>query len=208
MLQYPEFLCKGLAIGFLLCAPLGPIGLFCVRTTLVAGRAAGMVSVLGASTLDGVYCLIAGLGISSVAHLLSQYKTLFELSGGVVLLLLGIRLFFLRTVKEAPQARVRGLMSAYSSTFLLMLANPLPILAFSAGFAAMGLHNWQGEPLQLGMVVAGAFLGSCLWAPILVTAVRVFRFQFSQKQLQMLNRISGGIFVLLGIVLGGLAALR
>lgn len=144
----------------------------------------------------------------SVAHLLTQHKALFEFLGGLALILLGVRLFFSRPSGAAPRARAKGLLSAFSSTFLVMLANPLPILAFTAGFAALGVHGWRGEPMQLVFLVTGAFLGSCAWAPILVTAVSVFRFQFGPRELQWINRISGMAFFVLGGVLGLLAWVR
>jgi hypothetical protein len=52
----------GFSLGVLMCAPIGPIGVICARRTIIHGRIAGLVSVLGASTADGLYCALAGLG--------------------------------------------------------------------------------------------------------------------------------------------------
>ena len=49
------FFIKGLIVGFVICAPGGPIGMLCVRRALVDGRLAGMAAVLGASMVDAVY---------------------------------------------------------------------------------------------------------------------------------------------------------
>jgi len=85
---------KGLIIGFVICAPMGPIGLFCIRKTLLDGRLAGFSAVLGASTVDALYCAIAGLGISFISNFLTNEKTLIRLAGGLILILVGIKFFF------------------------------------------------------------------------------------------------------------------
>jgi len=43
---------KGVLLGFSIAAPVGPIGVLCIRRTLADGRAAGFVSGLGAATAD------------------------------------------------------------------------------------------------------------------------------------------------------------
>jgi threonine/homoserine/homoserine lactone efflux protein len=49
-----ELLLKGLLIGFSIAAPVGPIGVLCIRRTLADGRVAGLVSGLGAATADAI----------------------------------------------------------------------------------------------------------------------------------------------------------
>ena len=80
-------------IGISIAAPVGPIGLLCVRRTLTQGRAAGIVSGLGAATADAIYGCIAGFGLTFISSILiSQQKNL-RLIGGAFLCYLGIRTF-------------------------------------------------------------------------------------------------------------------
>ena len=51
-----------MVLGLSIAAPVGPIGVLCIRRTLAKGRAYGLVSGLGAATADAVYGGIAGLG--------------------------------------------------------------------------------------------------------------------------------------------------
>ena len=53
------FFTRGLAIGFSIAAPVGPIGLLCIRRTLADGRLVGFVSGLGAATADAIYGVVA-----------------------------------------------------------------------------------------------------------------------------------------------------
>jgi len=62
-------------IGISIAAPVGPIGLLCVRRTLTQGRAAGLISGLGAATADAIYGCIAGFGLTFISSILiSQQK--------------------------------------------------------------------------------------------------------------------------------------
>lgn len=53
-----SFLLRGLIIGFSIAAPVGPIGVLCIRRTLAEGRASGLVSGLGAATADAIYAAL------------------------------------------------------------------------------------------------------------------------------------------------------
>ncbi len=85
----------------------------------------GLLSMLGASTVDILYCSIAGLEITWVSLFLIQNNAFIQLFGSLGLLLLGLWLFVTDPREEAPQKEVKGLIRAYCSTFLLMLANPV-----------------------------------------------------------------------------------
>lgn len=200
-MEHVVFFFKGLMTGLFLCAPLGPIGILCVRRTIANGKLAGLFSVLGASTVDALYCVVAGLGTSYISTFLSREKVVIQLVGGLVLVLVGIAIFLSRPVEKVKTTEVKGLFGAYRSTFLLMLANPLPILVFTAAFTAIGIQGWREEMFRTLFMVSGVSLGSALWAPILVLAVSFFGLNFNQKQLTLLNRISGGTIVVFGVVL-------
>ena len=190
---------KGLAVGFLMCAPLGPIGLMCVRRTIMDGRRAGMASVLGASTVDAIYCSVAGLSITLLTSLLQGERQLLQAAGGIVLMAVGIRIF----TASVPAAKVYkgtdGVIQAFVSTFLLTLANPMPILVFSAAFTVLGIHGWKGETLSTAILVVGVFSGSALWSPILVTFVTLFGPQFNPTRMRWLNRVTGSLIALIGL---------
>jgi threonine/homoserine/homoserine lactone efflux protein len=199
---------KGLLAGLVLCVPMGPIGLLCVRRTLMDGRMAGLVSLLGASTADGIYCSIAGMGVTYVASSLRHKYIPITILGGLVLVALGLRLFFTRKEPEATQSTTKGFVDAYVSSFLLMLANPMLILFFTALMTALGVHGWRSDYLSTAILVAGVITGSALWAPILVTAVSLFRPQFGPHHVVILNRISGIIIVGFGIGAGLMGLMR
>jgi threonine/homoserine/homoserine lactone efflux protein len=194
------FFIKGLIAGFIICVPFGPIGFLCVMRTLTDGKVAGIASVLGASVMDAIYCAIAGLGVNYISNFVDNERMVLRLAGGVILIALGIKIFLTHPTEKTPEAKGHGLLASFGSSFFLMLTNPLAILVFSATFSALGIGGWQNAHISTGMLVAGVFAGSALWAPILVAAVATFSPQLTLAELRLANRISGVVLLGFGVV--------
>jgi threonine/homoserine/homoserine lactone efflux protein len=194
-----SYLLKGLLIGFSIAAPVGPIGVLCIRRTLAEGRFSGLFSGLGAATADAVYGSIAGFGLTLISSFLLDQQSWIRLIGGSFLLYLGIKTFGSRPVENVAETRNRGILSAYISTFFLTLTNPITILSFAAIFAGLGLGAAAGDYLSAGMLILGVFLGSATWWIFLSGCVSLFRQQFNQYAMRWVNRLSGLIILAFGI---------
>ena len=200
-----RFLLRGLVIGFSIAAPVGPIGVLCIRRTLAKGRVSGLVSGLGAATADAIYGCIAGFGLTFIASILISQQGWFRLIGGAFLCYLGLKTFLTRPAEQAASAEGNGLVGAYASTFFLTLTNPMTILSFAAIFAGLGVVSASRNYASAGMLVLGVFIGSALWWLILSGGVSVFRARFNPHGLRWVNRISGviitgfGLLALLGL---------
>src|SRR3954471_19787875 len=105
------FFARGLAIGFSIAAPVGPIGLLCIRRTLADGRLAGFVSGLGAATADGFYGAVAAFGLTLITNALVEQRDALRLIGGAFLCWLGLRTLLSRPAAYAAAGAVsrRGL---------------------------------------------------------------------------------------------------
>jgi threonine/homoserine/homoserine lactone efflux protein len=190
---------EGVAIGFAVAAPVGPIGVLCIRRTLADGRASGLVSGLGAATADAAYGSIAALGLTFVTSLLVGAESWLRLVGGVFLVFLGVRIFLSRPAKR-PIAAGRGrLPGAYASTLALTLTNPTTILSFAAIFAGLGAGSADGSSTAL-LLVPGVFIGSTLWWFVLSGATSLFRAKISGGGLRWVNRISGVVLAGFGVL--------
>src|SRR6267143_581647 len=64
------FFLRGLVLGFSVAAPVGPIGVLCIRRTLAEGRLTGVATGLGAAAADGLYGALAALGVTAVTQAL------------------------------------------------------------------------------------------------------------------------------------------
>ncbi len=190
-------LLKGVLLGLSIAAPVGPIGILCIRRTLSQGRLAGLVSGLGAASADAVYGFIAGFGLTFLTSLIVEQQSWLRLVGGGFLCYLGVRTFLTRQAETEARSTGTGLAGAYLSTFLLTLTNPVTILAFAATFAGIdGLTSYS----RSAALVLGVFAGSALWWLLLSTGVGLLRERFSAGVMRWVNRISGVILVTFGVI--------
>ena len=193
-----EFFLKGGALGFSIAAPVGPIGVLCIRRSIAEGRLMGFLSGLGAATADAFYGLVAAAGLTSVSVFLVHQKNWLGLIGGLFLCWLGVQTFRAQPAEQAAKADAHGLLSAYASTFALTLTNPLTILSFLGMFAAVGPDLAGGGVKATSLMVAGVFTGSALWWLVLSFVVGALRSRFDRNWQRWLNRLSGVVIASFG----------
>jgi threonine/homoserine/homoserine lactone efflux protein len=194
------FLLKGLILGFSIAAPVGPIGVLCIRRTLTEGRASGFVSGLGAATADAVYGFIAAFGLATISAFLLSYQRPIRLVGGLFLFYLAARIFFSRPTQDAANAEeALSLWKSYASTAFLTITNPATIVSFIAVFSGLGLLSGHNGYFGAGSMVLGVFLGSTIWWLILSTGTAFFGRNLDTPKLVWINRISGLIIASLGL---------
>lgn len=191
---------KGILLGLSIAAPVGPIGVLCIRRTLSGGIISGVASGVGTAVADAAYGLIAAFGITAVSSLLLEYSFLLRLCGGLFLFYMGYSIFFAHPADIQATDLSAGRFGDFGSAFFLTLTNPLTILSFTAVFAGFGVGDTPGNYGLAGIMVGGVFSGSLLWWVMLSGAVGLFRKQFDQQKLTIVNRISGAIICLFGVV--------
>ena len=194
-----SILFQGILIGFSIAAPVGPIGILCIRRTLAQGRLAGLISGFGAATADAIYGCIAGFGLTFISQFLVDQQNLLQLVGGIFLLYLGIKTFFAKGSEKVVENKDQGLWGTYLSTFFLTLTNPITILSFVAIFAGLGVVSVSGNYTSALMLVLGVFTGSMLWWMLLSSGATFFQKKINLQGLVWINKISGGIITGFGV---------
>jgi threonine/homoserine/homoserine lactone efflux protein len=192
---------RGLWLGFLIAAPVGPIGLLCIQRTLAGGMALGLVSGLGAASTDAIYGAVAAFGLVSVASFLTAASFWIRLLGSLFLLSLGLRIAFSRPAGQAVTTSRGNFWGAYGSTFLLTLSNPMTILSFVAVFAGLGLASTGSGYAGAGWTVVGVFCGSALWWLALCGGVSLLRRWVNASVLLWVNRVAGILLASFAIIL-------
>jgi len=193
-----SFLIKGIIIGFSIAAPVGPIGVLCIRRSLADGRKMGLMTGLGAATADALYGCVAGFGLTAISSFLVDQKMWLGFLGGLFLCYLGIRTFITKPAEKPAEVGGSGLLSAYFSTFFLTVTNPMTILSFVAVFAGFGLGA-SSDYLSATTLVTGVFIGSGLWWLLLSSGVSMFRSRVNSNWMSAVNRVSGGIMLAFGL---------
>lgn len=188
---------RGLAIGFALAAPVGPVGILCIRRALADGRYAAFIAGLGAAFADTFYGAVAGFGITAISGFLLEHTFTLRLVGGSFLLLLGAKTWR-GSPKLTPDAGSGpGLVKDFVSTFLITLSNPGTILASMGVFAAMGAID-NGKPAEASLLIFGVFSGSTLWWLVLSALAGAVRSKLNENWMRRLNHISGAVLLLFG----------
>lgn len=189
---------KGLVLGFSIAAPVGPIGVLCIRRTLAEGRLHGLISGLGAATADGFYGLVAGFGLTMLSGLLVEQQKWLALLGGLYLLYLGIKTLRAKPGEQAASDGSSTLWGAYFSTLVLTLTNPVTILSFVAIFAGLGMV--AGSYMAAASLVAGVFLGSAAWWLTLSGGISLLRNRVTPQTLVWINRVAGAVLLVYGVI--------
>jgi threonine/homoserine/homoserine lactone efflux protein len=196
------FLLKGMLVGVIIAVPVGPVGVLCVRRTILQGSVVGFVSGLGAATADATFGIIAGFGLTFISDLLLGYREWLRVAGAAFLLVIGIRALVagpsdVKRVAPEPE----NLLADYVSTYALTITNPITILAFLAIFAGIGFAGNQATFSAAAALVLGVWLGSLLWWVGLASGASLVRLSFERRHLVWINRGSGGILLASGMAL-------
>lgn len=200
-------LLKGLVIGVVIAAPVGPVNLICIQHTLSEGKFKGLVSGFGATIADTFYGIVAGFGFSFVSGFLMDHITWLQYIGSIVLFGMGYRMFTRNEIRtKIPKKHSkRSLFQAFSSTFAITLTNPLTVFAFLAIYAAMGVSQTVGETFSATLLVSGVFLGSLMWWTFISHLVHVVRDRFNNSFIMRVNKISGVVLFGFGLMAAGKA---
>ena len=190
---------KGMLVGFSIAAPVGPIGVLCIRRSIAQSRLSGFVSGLGAASADAVYGTVAALGLTWVSSFLLDQQMWIRLVGGLFLCYLGITTFATRPPQLTEIPRKESNLAAFVSTFFLTLTNPMTILSFAAIFAGLRLAAGPGGYLSGVVMVAGVFLGSALWWMLLSAGADLLGSRLGAQGFVWVNRISGAVIGAFGL---------
>lgn len=188
-------------MGFLINAPVGPIGILCIRRSFTEGRTVGFISGLGVSTVDAIYGLIAGLGLSFISNFLMHQQVWIRLFGGFLLLGIGIKILRTKSAKGMAPPKISGLLKAYVSTFFVTLTNPITFLSIAAVFAGLGNTKIYGNPTSIMALVLGIFTGSTLWWLLVSNSIHFLRPKKTDLELRWVNGISGVLITGFGLVI-------
>lgn len=195
-------LVQGIILGFSIAAPVGPIGVLCIRRTLQNGFKSGLASGLGAASADAVYGAIAAAGLTLAADFLAEQQIWLGILGGAFLLFLGVRTFRSPPPEADGQAPLTNKLGGdYLSTFLLTLSNPITIFSFAAMFGGLSAGTGTGFKTGAFVLVLGVFSGSALWWLGLSVSVNFFRKKFSAGVMQWVNRLAGAVIVVFGLMM-------
>ncbi len=203
-----ETIYKGIIIGIIVSAPMGPIGILCVQRTLNRGRLHGLATGLGAMFSDLIYASVTLIGLGFVDKFLNNNQLLIQAIGSIIIILFGVLLFYTNPLKilkpstNTPDTRYN---QDFVTAFFLTLSNAAIIFLFISLFARFQYNpldkNWF--TFAVGLLSIG--VGALAWWFFITTYVSKLKRYFNRQSLKFFNRVVGIVLILLGI-LGALGA--
>lgn len=192
---------NGLGMGVAVAAPVGPIGLLCIKRTLTRGWVNGLATGLGVASADATYGLMVAAGLAATGLLLAWAIPL-QLGGGLLIAMLGLLALrsFLRPApaRGAETGSARGHLAAFASAYGLTLSNPMTILAFAGLVAGLGATA-AATPGAAYVLVAGVFSGSALWWLLLASSAGLARTRMTAAVTRWLDLVSGLVLLIWGL---------
>ncbi len=198
--MFLEFFLKGAIISFSIAAPVGPIGLICMKRTLNFGKLSGFISGLGAATAHVFFASVLVSGLTLVSDCLLKAQFWLSLIGGSFLIYLGIRTYFSKLATIPKKVTQKSLLKDYASILILTLTNPITIIAYLAAFTSFGLADLEKTFINSILLVIGIFTGASTWWYILSEIVTKFKKKINDRFMLWVNRIAG-------FIIGGFGAL-
>lgn len=198
-----ETIYKGIIIGIIVSAPMGPIGILCVQRTLSKGRLHGFVSGLGAMVSDLIYAAITLIGMDIVDNLLEANEQLLQSIGSVVIVLFGLAAFLtnpLKILRPNTHTSKMDYGQDFITAFFLTLSNVAIVFLFISLFARFHYNPLDTNWLTFAVGLSSIGIGALAWWFFITTYVSKLKRYFSRRYLMYFNRTMGGILILLGLI--------
>jgi threonine/homoserine/homoserine lactone efflux protein len=193
---------RGLIVGVLMAAPIGGVGVMCIKRALSDGWRRALAVGLGSACVDAIFGAVAGLGLTFIATFVVDHQRSIGLIGGVIVVGMGIATY-LAPIKTEDESKpvVGAKRRAFAAGFMMSIANPATLLGAIGLFAALGQVDPVTAPQSAIALIGAVFAGSMMWWTFLITMARTFRHRFAPERLTGLNKIEGAVIGLFGVIL-------
>lgn len=195
------FFLESCLVGFIMAAPVGPVGVLCIRRTIRVNWVSGFITGLGVAVADSVFGAVASLGLTSISGALVAREQTLKLIGGILLLIIGFSIYRAAPPKQNASVSLGKHGRNFLSALVLAFTNPLTIFSFAAVYIGLGLGSrTEGDPLYAAIFVVGVFLGSCGWWLLLSLGTAKIRERITPSYFVYINHACGAVIAIFGIV--------
>ncbi|HUI33516.1 MAG: LysE family transporter [Dysgonamonadaceae bacterium] len=198
-----EVIYKGIIIGIIVSAPMGPIGILCVQRTLSKGRMHGFVTGMGAMFSDLIYASITLIGMGFVDDLMQTNRALIQFIGSIVIILFGVVIFStnpLKILQPTSNNYETRYYQDFATAFLLTLSNVAIIFLFISLYARFQYSPLDKNWFTFAVGITSIGVGALVWWTFITTYVSKLKRYFNRQSLKFFNRMMGIILMLLGVL--------
>lgn len=186
---------RGMLMGLMIAAPVGPVGLMCIRRTIRKGLLIGFISGFGAAFADTLFGAVAAFGVAAIMDWIKLYTHSIHIVGGILLFIGAWHTWHDKPRQpqadngnsensNTPQPWLGAAIRAGVSSFMITLTNPATIFAMLAVVATFGgVENHT----QAVILVTGIFAGSSLWWLMLSGGTSLVRVHMTENSVTRIN---------------------
>jgi threonine/homoserine/homoserine lactone efflux protein len=196
---------KGLFIGFLSSAPMGPVGMLCIQRTLNEGRKNGLITGIGAVVGDmliALLAIVAALGLGFSTEFIQQHEGPLKVVGSIILIVFGYIVFNKNPSKSLTKLKEKSVSTwtVFISSLILTVSNIATLFLYIALFARFNVID-ADKPFGYDLItILFIGIGAFLWWLLVTYFVNKLRSRFNPRGLQIFNRIIGLLLIGLGVV--------
>ena len=197
---------KGFAIGICASAPIGPIAILVIQKSLSKGHKAGFITGMGACVVDTVFSIIAIFALAAAEQLINEHRELILLCGGIVVTILGWSMNAsdpLRKLRAREKRQGSVSLTDFLQSVLMGLSNPGAIFVIFALFAFFGIGPLDRSDWRVTPIVLSVSLGSSFYWVVVTWLLSRFGKKFKMRTILWINRITGAVIIVIGLVLIG-----
>jgi threonine/homoserine/homoserine lactone efflux protein len=198
-----DALLKGFAISLLLVFSVGPVIFTIIKQSINNGRAGGF-SFVGGVWLSDLLLVVLSNAFSEWVSELMNFKKTIGFTGSLFLIGMGVFFVFFKKVKKRSEeeAAIRVSKGTHAkliaSGFLINTLNPAVIAFWLTTATTIALQSSVKDRI----IIFGTCLALNMGADVLkVTLAGKLRDKLTDKNISLINRLSGGLLIVFGLVL-------
>lgn len=198
-----EAIIKGLALGLLLAISMGPVIFSIIKQSISNGHRGGLAFVFGVSASDLTLVLVSNI-FTELFNRLLKFEKVIGLGGSALLIGIGVYFLFFKKIKlnelgdGIEMKRSAGdYVKIFFAGYFMNTLNP-SVIAF--------WFSWATAFITIPVNERIATFAVCLSVVFIFDLLKVFlanrlRSRLTQKTITLINKISGTILIIFGIIL-------
>lgn len=198
-----EAIIKGLALGLLLAISMGPVIFSIIKQSISNGHRGGLAFVFGVSASDLTLVLVSNI-FTELFNRLLKFEKVIGLGGSALLIGIGVYFLFFKKIKlnelgdGIEMKRSAGdYVKIFFAGYFMNTLNP-SVIAF--------WFSWATAFITIPVNERIATFAVCLFVVFIFDLLKVFlanrlRSRLTQKTITLINKISGTILIVFGIIL-------
>ena len=207
LIPNPLIIPIGVIIGILIALPAGPINILGLQRAAERGFFGGLAAGIGIMLGDGLIALVAAMGVNAVSGALRLYRGVIQAVGGLALIAMGAKLFFVRGGFAGIHDAVGSTLADYAwdipKHLFLTITNPGAVLSLIAIFGGASTFVEVESGADAVAITLAIMAGSFAYWLVISHLINRVRHRLDHGIMGRINKLAGLVVIGFGCVLIG-----